>query len=68
VSVLYLLSGIGIVVCGTLGAVAAWNLITLLGWDGAVGAIAMALVGMVVATLLWVVGIVAGRALGLIRR
>lgn len=64
----YVFSGIGIVICGTLGALAAWNLVALLGWDGAGGAVAMTLVGMVVATSLWVLGIVVGRALGLIRR
>jgi hypothetical protein len=66
--VLYIYSGIAIVICGTLGAVAAWNLVAMLGWGGIGGAIAMTFVGMVVAVLLWVLGVVAGRALGLLRR
>ena len=46
-------SVLGIIVCGGLGGVAAWAVVTLMGWDGTFAAIAAALIGMVVATASW---------------
>jgi hypothetical protein len=46
-------SVLGIVVCGALGGVAAWAVVTLMGWDGTFAAIVAALIGMVVATASW---------------
>jgi len=46
-------SVIGIFVCGGLGGFAAWALVTSLGWAGTPGAIAAAIIGMVVAVALW---------------
>lgn len=50
-SILY--SVLGIVVCGALGGVAAWAVVTLMGWDGTFASIVAALIGMVVATASW---------------
>jgi hypothetical protein len=47
---------LGIFVCGSAGAVAAWALVAALGQDGVVGAILAAVIGMIVATALWAVG------------
>jgi hypothetical protein len=44
---------IGIIVCGGLGGVTAWAFVGSLGLSGTPGAIAAALVGMVVAVALW---------------
>ena len=43
----------GIVMCGGLGGVAAWALVSQLGWDGTFGAIVAAIIGMAVATAAW---------------
>jgi fructose-specific phosphotransferase system IIC component len=51
-----LASILGIVVCGGLGGVAAWAVVTTMGWSGAFGAIVAAIIGMVVATALWTAG------------
>jgi hypothetical protein len=51
-----LASVVGIVLCGTIGGVAAWALVTAMGWDGPFGAIVAAVVGMIVATALWTAG------------
>ena len=61
----YLPSAIAIVICGVSGAVIAWNVVDALGWTGVGGAIVTAIIGMVVATVLWAIGTVVGRALGL---
>ena len=45
---------LGIVVCGCLGGIAAWGVVTLMGWDGTLAAIVAALIGMVVATAAWI--------------
>ena len=44
---------LGIVACGGIGGVAAWSIVTLMGWEGPLGAIAAAIIGMVVATGAW---------------
>jgi hypothetical protein len=44
----------GIVVCGGVGGVVAWAIVALIGWDGVPGAIVAAILGMVVATAVWV--------------
>lgn len=44
---------LGIIVCGGIGGFAAWGVVTQLGWQGLFGAIAAALIGMVVATAAW---------------
>ena len=41
---------LGILVCGSVGGIAAWCIVMLLGWDGTFGAIAAAIIGMGVAT------------------
>jgi fructose-specific phosphotransferase system IIC component len=43
----------GIVVCGGTGGVAAWAIVSLMGWDGVTGALVAAVVGMIVATAVW---------------
>ena len=48
---------LGIVVCGGLGGLAAWAIVTLAGFHGTFGAIVAAIVGMVVATALWAAGV-----------
>jgi hypothetical protein len=58
---------IGIIVCGGVGGVSAWALVTALGWDGLPGAIAAAIIGMIVATAAWAAGTTLLRTLGLIR-
>lgn len=60
-------SVLAIVLCGTAGGVAAWALVDALGLDGVAGAIVAAVIGMVVATALWVGGSTLLRALGRIR-
>ena len=45
---------LGIVVCGGVGGIVAWAVVASLGWDGTLGAIAAAIIGMVVATAAWV--------------
>lgn len=54
----------GIVVCGGLGGIAAWALVTALGLEGAPGAILAAIAGMVAAFAAWVAGTSLLRALG----
>ena len=58
---------LGIAVCGVAGGFAAWTLVTASGADGVFGAIAAAVIGMVVATALWAGGTSLLRALGWIR-
>jgi hypothetical protein len=58
---------VGIVVCGIAGGFAAWMLVAALGVDGVVGALAAAVIGMVVATALWAGGTSLLRALGWLR-
>ena len=58
---------LAIVVCGALGAGAGYGVVTLAGIDGVAGALVAALVGMLVATAAWAAGVVALRALGVVR-
>ena len=58
---------IGIVVCGGLGGFAAWAFVTAMGWSGTPGALAAAVVGMVVAVALWTGVTVLMRSLGRLR-
>jgi fructose-specific phosphotransferase system IIC component len=41
---------LGIVVCGGIGGLTAWVIVTQLHWDGLFGAIAAVLIGMAIAT------------------
>ena len=45
---------LGIVFCGGVGGVVAWAVVALIGWDGTLGAIVAAIIGMVVATAVWI--------------
>jgi hypothetical protein len=60
-------SVVGILICGGLGGFAAWALVTAMGWTGTPGALAAAVIGMVVAAALWAGGAALLRALGLLR-
>lgn len=55
---------IGILICGGLGGVGAWALVTAVGLSGIVGAIVAAFAGVALATALWVAGSSLLRALG----
>jgi hypothetical protein len=63
----YVLSGIAIIICAGLGATSAWMIVSAMGWGGIGGAIAMTVVGMVLATLLFAGGVVLGKALGFLK-
>jgi biopolymer transport protein ExbB/TolQ len=54
---------IGIAVCGVFGALAAWALVAGLALDGVAGALVAAGVGMVVATVAFIVWTTLGRRL-----
>lgn len=58
---------LGIFICGVAGGFTAWMLVAALGADGVLGAIAAAVIGMVVATALWAGGSSLLRALGWVR-
>jgi hypothetical protein len=58
---------LGVLICGVAGGLAAWMLVSLLGMTGVFGAIIAAIVGMMVATVLWVAGSALLRALGWVR-
>jgi hypothetical protein len=58
---------LAILACGVAGGIAAWGLVTALGFDGVFGAILAAFVGMVVATALWAGGSSLLRGLGWLR-
>lgn len=49
-----LFSIIGILVSGLAGGIAGWSIIGALEWSGVGGALAAAVIGMVVATAVWV--------------
>jgi len=61
------MSIVGIALCGSVGALCAWLLVHALGLTGLAAAIATVVLGMVVATLLFVGFLALGRALGLIK-
>ena len=58
---------LGILVCGGGGGFLAWLIVSSLGGTGVGGAIASAMVGMVLAALFWAAGIALIRALKLDR-
>jgi len=58
---------LAIVVCGALGAGAGYGVVVLAGLGGVIGALIAAFVGMLVATAAWAGGVVALRAVGLVR-
>jgi len=60
----YVRSGIAIVICAGLGAAIAWIVVSSIGLGGIAGAIAAAVIGMVLATALFAGGVVLGKALG----
>jgi hypothetical protein len=53
----FLLRLLAIAVCGGGGALIAWWLVSSLGWTGVGGGVASAMIGMVLALLLWVGGV-----------
>jgi hypothetical protein len=61
------LSVLGILVCGGLGALAGYGAVSAIGWTGTGGAIVAAVIGMVVATLAWVAGTTLLRRAGWLR-
>ncbi len=63
----YVLSGIAIVACAGIGATIAWMLVLSIGFEGVGGALLTTAIGMVLATLLFAVCVVLGKALGLIK-
>jgi L-cystine uptake protein TcyP (sodium:dicarboxylate symporter family) len=63
----YVLSGIAIVICAGIGATAAWLIVSSMGLDGVGGALATTAVAMVLATLLFAVGVALGKVLGLLK-
>ncbi|MGH8714047.1 MAG: hypothetical protein ACREYB_08585 [Casimicrobiaceae bacterium] len=63
----YVRSSIAIVICGGLGAVAAWMLVSALDFDGVGAALAIVFMAMVIATLLFATAIAVGRALHLLK-
>ena len=63
----YVINGIAIIVCAAGGGFLAWSLVSSLGWDGVGGAIAAAFLGMVAATLLFALGVLAGKVLRLLK-
>jgi hypothetical protein len=58
---------VGILICGGIGGVSAWALVTTLGLAGVPGALAAAVIGMVVSVALWAGGSSLLRVLGWIR-
>jgi hypothetical protein len=59
----FILRLLAIVVCGGGGGVLAWLVVAMLGWTGVGGAIAGAMIGMVLATLFWAGGVALMNAL-----
>jgi hypothetical protein len=60
-------SVLGILVSGTVGGLAGWSVMTALGFAGVGGALVAALLGMVVATAVWIGLTVLLRALRFLR-
>ena len=58
---------VGILVCGVAGGFAAWMIVSALGIDGVTGALVAAVMGMIVATALWVAGSWLLRSVGWLR-
>jgi hypothetical protein len=63
----YVLSGIAILVCAGAGGFLAWSLVSWLGWEGLGGAVVAVAVGMVAATILFALGVLAAKALRLLK-
>lgn len=63
----FLFSILGILVSGLAGGVAGWWMRGALGWDSVGGALVAVVVGMVVATAVWLGLTVLLRALGVLR-
>lgn len=61
------LSVLSIILCGGVGALAAWTLVLALGWTGVGGTIAMAILGMVIATIVFACGVALGRRLQILK-
>lgn len=59
-----LLSLVAIIVCGSAGALAAFALVDAIALTGAVSALVAVATGVVVSTLLWVIGFAALRSIG----
>ena len=59
----FILRLFAIVVCGGGGGFLAWLIVVALGWTGVGGAIAGAMIGMVLATLFWAAGVALVNAL-----
>jgi hypothetical protein len=62
-----LLSVLGILVCGALGALAGFALVHALGWSGTLASLVAVVVGMVVATAAWTLGSALARKAGWVR-
>lgn len=62
-----LVSLVAVILCGGAGAVAAFTLIRELGLSGVVAALVASVIGILVATLLWVAGVALLRGSGLIK-
>ena len=60
----YLPGVIAILICGVGGAYFAWSVVDALGWTGVGGAIVTAILGMIAATLMWIVGVAVRKAIG----
>ena len=58
---------VGILLSGLAGGVAGWAVTALVGWNGTMGAFVAAVIGMVVATGVWIGITVLLRSLGLAR-
>ncbi len=54
---------VAIFTCGAVGGVAAWSIVTVLGWDGIGGAIVAAMIAMVISVTLWAAGVAALRSM-----
>jgi hypothetical protein len=63
----YFRSGIAIVICAGAGAAIAWMIVSSIGLGGIAGAIAATVIGMVLATALFALGVVLGKALGYLK-
>lgn len=63
----YVLSGIAILICGGIGATIAWMIVSSVGWKGIIGALAATAIGMVLATVLFAIGVFLARMLGFLK-
>jgi hypothetical protein len=53
-----------ILTCGGVGGLAAWSIVTVLGWDGIGGAIVAAMIAMAISVALWAAGVAALQSMG----